>query len=138
MVGLRKLLEARNEQLASSEARARQLEAESEQREQKISDYEGQFTILGKEIERLNYVLKGKAEEVRALSDQQARSEANVRSTKEENEYLISNQIRLSEELGELREEIKRSKYEEDQSRFREYEERIEELQQELGRCGAQ
>lgn len=138
MVGLRKLLEARNGQLASSEARARQLEAESEQREQKISDYEGQFTILGKEIERLNYVLKGKAEEVRALSDQQARSEANVRSTKEENEYLISNQIRLSEELGELREEIKRSKYEEDQSRFREYEERIEELQQELGRCGAQ
>ena len=138
MVGLRKLLEARSGQLASSEARARQLEAESEQREQKISDYEGQFTILGKEIERLNYVLKGKAEEVRALSDQQARSEANVRSTKEENEYLISNQIRLSEELGELREEIKRSKYEEDQSRFREYEERIEELQQELGRCGAQ
>ena len=130
MVGLRKLLEARNGQLAGSEARARQLEAESEQREQKISDYEGQFTILGKEIERLNYVLKGKAEEVRALSDQQARSEANVRSTKEENEYLISNQIRLSEELGELREEIKRSKYEEDQSRFREYEERIEELQQ--------
>ena len=138
MVGLRKLLEARSGQLASSEARAGQLEAESEQREQKISDYEGQFTILGKEIERLNYVLKGKAEEVRALSDQQARSEANVRSTKEESEYLISNQIRLSEELGELREEIKRAKYEEDQSRFREYEERIEELQQELGRCGAQ
>lgn len=51
---------------------------------------------MGKEIERLNYVLKGKAEEVRSLGEMQARSEANLRSTKEENEYLISNQIRLN------------------------------------------
>lgn len=99
VVGLRKLIETRNGQLTASEGRLRELEEEGEQREQKISEYEGQFTVLGKEIERLNYVLKGKADEVRALSELQARSEANMKSTKEENEYLINNQIRLNDEL---------------------------------------
>lgn len=62
----------------------------------KISEYEGQFTVLGKEIERLNNVLKGKAEEVRALGELHARCETSLRSAKEENEYLISSQIRLN------------------------------------------
>ncbi len=61
-----------------------------------MDDYEEKFTLLSREIERLNLVLKVKTEQHYALSERLRSAEKQANSKKEENEYLISHQLRLN------------------------------------------
>lgn len=61
-----------------------------------MDDYEEKFTLLSREIERLNLVLKVKTEQHYTLSERLRNAEKQTNSKKEENEYLISHQLRLN------------------------------------------
>lgn len=69
---------------------------------QRIDDYEEKFALMGAEIERLNAVLKAKAEETSRLR----KTEEEARSRREENEYLISSQIQLNERIASLEQQL--------------------------------
>lgn len=58
----------------------------------RVANYEDQFTILGNEIERLNSVLA-----------QMKKNEEHYKNIKDENEYLTNNQKRLNQELNNLK-----------------------------------
>lgn len=64
---IRRLLESKTAQYLQAETTIRELQHELSgftENEGRMSDYEDKFTLLGKEIERLNQVLKGKTAEI--------------------------------------------------------------------------
>jgi chromosome segregation ATPase len=100
------LLESKSAQYSQAEATISELRQELSQYsdvEGKMEDYEDNFTVFGKEIERLNMVLKGKTAEMQDLEDRLTESESYLRSKREENEFLISSQLKLSEEINILK-----------------------------------
>ena len=121
---IRRVLESKNAQYSQAEATIVQLKEEISRYSEvqgKIEDYEDNFAVLGREIQRLNIVLKGKTEDIASLEDKLTQSEGYLRNKREENEYLISSQLKFSEEINSLKAELKRIQHEGDQQRVKEY-----------------